>query len=276
MQAVPLPALAGWTWVRDGLSLFRTQPLAFFSWAMFISLMLMIATITPPIGPLFFIILMPTATLLSLSAGRHATNGQKILLGTWIEPLKQPFVFRRLLGMGGLYVAFCLIIGLVVFMPFSAEVTEALKNIEQTNDLMPLMEAVRTPMVIFAILYMLMAAIFWYAPALVGWHGTRITQALFFSGIACWRNKWAFLVYGLCWLAIFLVIDTLMSVLIMVGLPISTAATIQVPINVVATAVLYCSFYTSYESVFQSSFAQTEHGGADQPPPPPDNNANSS
>ena len=181
----------------------QNSALAFFSWAMFVSLMLMIATITPPIGPLFFIVLMPTATLLSLSAGRHATEGRKILLGTWIEPLKKPLVFRRLLGMGSLYVLFCLLLGLAVFMPFSSEVTEALKDIEKTNDLIPLMEAVRTPMAIFAMLYVVMAAIFWFAPALVGWHGIRITQALFFSWIACWRNKWAFLVYGLCWLAVF-------------------------------------------------------------------------
>ena len=253
MQAVPLPALAGWMWVRDGWSLFRSQPLAFFSWAMFVSLMLMIATITPPVGPLFFIILMPTATLLSLSAGRHATEGRKILLGTWVDPLRQPMVFRRLLGMGGLYVAFCLLLGLAVFMPFSAEVTEALKNVEKTNDLLPLMQAVRTPMIIFGILYVLMAAIFWFAPALVGWHDIRITQALFFSWIACWRNKWAFLVYGLCWLAVFLAVDTIISILVMVGLEPSTAATIQVPINIVATSVLYCSFYTSYVAVFNDS-----------------------
>ncbi len=252
MQAVPLPALSGWMWVRDGWSLFKSQPLAFFSWAMFVSLLLMIATITPPIGPIFFIVLMPTATLLSLSAGRHATEGRRILLGTLIEPLRQPLVFRRLLGMGGLYVGFCLLLGLAVFMPFSGEVTEALRNVEKTNDLLPLMEAVRTPMVIFAILYVFMAAIFWFAPALVGWHGIRITQALFFSWIACWRNKWAFLVYGLCWLAVFLGIDTLVNMLVLIGLSTSTAATVQVPLNVVATSVLYCSFYTSYVAVFDN------------------------
>jgi hypothetical protein len=155
--------------------------------------------------------------------------------------------------MGGLYIAFCLLLGLAVFMPFSGEVTEALKNIEQTNDLMPLMEAVKTPMLIFAIFYVVMAAVFWFAPALVGWHGILITQALFFSWIACWRNKWAFLVYGLCWLGVFLGIDTLISVLALMGLSPNTAATIQVPINVVATSVLYCSFYTSYVAVFQNN-----------------------
>jgi hypothetical protein len=140
-------------------------------------------------------------------------------------------------------------------MPFSSEVTEALKDIEKTNDLIPLMEAVRTPMAIFAMLYVVMAAIFWFAPALVGWHGIRITQALFFSWIACWRNKWAFLVYGLCWLAVFLGIDTLISMLVLIGLAPTTAASIQIPINVVATSVLYCSFYTSYVAVFDSNVA---------------------
>ena len=253
MQAVSLPALSGWRWVRDGWMLFRKQPMAFFSWAMFVSLILMVASVTPPIGPLFFVVLMPTATLLSLSASRHAEQGQKILLGTWIAPLRLTGVFRRLLGMGALYVLFCLLLGLIAFMPFSDEVTQAVKAVTTSNDLLPLLEAVRTPMAIFAVLYVLMAAVFWYAPALVGWHSIPMTRALFYSGIACWRNKWAFGVYGLSWLSIFLAIDTVLSALTMVGLPKSFSATIQVPINVVASAVLYCSFYTSFISVFYSA-----------------------
>jgi len=93
MQAVSLPALSGWRWVRDGWILFRKQPMAFFSWAMFVSLILMVASVTPPIGPLFFVVLMPTATLLSLNVARHAEQGQKVLLGTWIAPLRLAGVF---------------------------------------------------------------------------------------------------------------------------------------------------------------------------------------
>lgn len=252
MQAVSLPALAGWRWVCDGWTLFRKQPMAFFSWAMFVSLLLMVASVTPPIGPLLFVVLMPTATLLSLSAARTAEQGQKILLSTWTAPLRLNGVFRRLLGMGALYVLFCLVLGLIAFVPFSEEVTEAVKSVTTNNDLLPLLEAVRTPMAIFAVLYVLMAAVFWYAPALVGWHSIPMTRALFYSGIACWRNKWAFAVYGLSWLAIFLSIDTALSILSLVGLPKSLSATLQVPINVVASAVLYCSFYTSFISVFYS------------------------
>jgi len=250
MQAVALNALSGWRWVCDGWALFRTQPLAFFSWAMFISLLLMVASITPPIGPILFVILMPAVTVVTLSAGRHAAEGHKMLLGMWLEPLKPNGVLKKLLGMGALYLVTCLLLGLIAFMPFAADVTEALKSLTDANNLAPLLTAVRTPMIIFAVFYMLMAAIFWYAPVLVAWHQISILRALFFSGIACWRNKWVFLIYGLSWLAVFLAIDSALSLLVWIGLPNTIAATVQVPINIVGGAALYCSFYPSYASVF--------------------------
>jgi len=250
MQAVALNALSGWRWVCEGVALFRTQPLAFFSWAMFISLLLMIASITPPVGPIVFVMLMPAVTVVTLSAGRHADQGHKMLLGMWFEPLKPKGVFRKLLGMGALYLLVCLLLGLLAFLPFAAEVTEALQSVTASNNLLPLFEAVRTPMMIFAIFYVLMAALFWYAPVLLAWHQISLLQSLFFSGIACWRNKWVFLIYGLSWLAVFLAIDSAMSLLVWIGLSSSLAATIQVPINIIGGAVLYCSFYPSYASVF--------------------------
>jgi hypothetical protein len=155
--------------------------------------------------------------------------------------------------MGALYLVICLLLGLLAFVPFAAEVSEALKSLTDANNLMPLLEAVRTPMIIFAVFYMLMAAIFWYAPVLVAWHQLSVTRALFFSGIACWRNKWVFLVYGISWLGVFLAIDSALSLLVWIGLPNTIAATVQVPINIVGGAVLYCSFYPSYASVFMTT-----------------------
>jgi hypothetical protein len=145
------------------------------------------------------------------------------------------------------------LLGLLAFLPFAAEVSGALKSLTDANNLMPLLEAVRTPMLIFAAFYMLMAAIFWYAPVLVAWHQISVSRALFFSGIACWRNKWVFLVYGLSWLGVFLAIDSALSLLVWIGLPNTIAATVQVPINIVGGAVLYCSFYPSYASVFMTT-----------------------
>lgn len=35
----------------------------------------------------------------------------------------------------------------------------------------------------------------WFAPVLAGWHGLSAPKALFFSFFACWRNRWAMLIY---------------------------------------------------------------------------------
>ncbi len=255
MQAVALPARAGLRWAQDGWTLFQSQPLAFFSWAMFISLILMVASITPPVGPIVFVVLMPAVTFVTLSASRQAAAGKKILLGMWLAPLQQKTIFKRLIGMGVVYVVLCIFMGLIAFMPFMAELSESVQTATTSNNLMPLLEAVRTPMIIFAVMYVFMASLFWYAPALVGWHGTSLMQSLFFSGIACWRNKWAFMVYGLVWVGVFIGIDLAMSLLEQLGLSESMAATIQIPVNIVAGSILYCSFYPNYLSVFESNSA---------------------
>ena len=149
--------------------------------------------------------------------------------------------------------ALCLLIGIAAFIPFSADLAQAVRTASITNDLIPLLEIAKAPILIFGVLYLLVTAMFWYAPVLVGWHGVPIVRSLFFSFIACWRNKLPLLVYGATWAAAFLLIDLATSLLAMVGLPESIAATIQIPINIVAASVLYCSFYPNYTSVFEAT-----------------------
>lgn len=250
MQAVSLPASAGWQWVRDGFRLFTRQPLALFTWALAISLLVMFATFSAPIGPLFFVGLMPIVTLMTLSACKHIEADRTMLPSMWLKPLQKPGVFKKLLTMGALYAASCLVAGLVAFLPFSDELAEGIRAASVTNDLTPFLVAMQMPLAIFGTLYIIIAAMFWHAPVLVAWHGVRMTQSLFFSGIACWRNKGAFLVYGFTWAAVFMGIDLCGSMLIAMGLPAQLVNILQVPFNIAAGGVLYSSFYPAYTSVF--------------------------
>ncbi|AOB39070.1 hypothetical protein FYA99_11310 [Bordetella parapertussis] len=259
MQAVSLPAISGWQWVRDGLRLFMKQPLAMFTWAMAISLLLLFATYTPLVGPLLFVALMPSITLMTLSACKHVEAGRVMLPSMWLQPLKKPGVFKKLFLMGMLYVGLCLAAGLLAFLPFSSSLAEGVR-MASANNLAPIMTAMRAPLLVFTALYVIIATVFWHAPVLVGWHGLRLLQALFFSGIACWRNKWPFLVYGVVWILVFLFIDLCIGLLIGMGVPDTLAGTLQVPVTIIAGGVLYCSFYLAYTSVFGVNDA---HAGLD-------------
>ena len=107
-------------------------------------------------------------------------------------------------------------------------------------------------MLLFAVLYFILAALFWYSPILIGWHAMPVMKALFFSAIACWRNKWAFVVYGLAWFAIFYGMDLFVAAFVAMGLPLDFAAALQLPLNVLIGSVLYASFYPTYKQVFES------------------------
>ena len=250
MQAVNLPATAGWQWIKMGWELFRLQPAAFFTWTMLISLVLIFATLAAPIGPLVFIALVPTITYLTLSACRSVHTGTRLVPSIWFAPLRQKKLLGKLLRLGGIYVAICLTAGLISFLPFSAQLSAAMQTIGDGQNLEPLMDALSTPMMIFGVLYFLLAALFWYAPVLIGWHGTKISQALFFSAVACWRNKWPLIVYAAGWGVIFTGVDLILGVMVAIGIPLSIAAALQIPANILVGSVLYCSFYPTYVTVF--------------------------
>jgi len=119
-----------------------------------------------------------------------------------------------------------------------------------SDDMGPVLAAMRAPIVLFAIFYVIIAGLFWHAPALVAWYRLDLRKALFFSGIACWRNKGAFLMYGATWLLVVLALELGGGLLEAIGLSGTISGLIQMPFNFLAAAVLYCSFYPTYTSVF--------------------------
>lgn len=250
MQAATLPSSAGWHWARDGFKLFSKQPLAVFMWAMAITLAVSIAAATAPFGALIFVALMPVITVLTMSACKHIAADRVMLPSMWFKPMQQPGVFRRLISMGLIYGAVSLMAGLLAFMPFATEIAKSLQLAQATHEIMPFFEAVGPALLLFAVLYVIIAALFWHAPVLVAWHHVKLSQALFFSGIACWRNKWPFLVYGITWFCVFLAIDFASGLIVWLGVPVGFAQTLQIPFNVAACGALYCSFYPAYVSVF--------------------------
>ncbi len=249
MHAEKLPASTGWQWVRDGMALFRRQPIAMFTWALTIGFLVLVASILAPIGPLLFVALMPAVTVMTLEAGRSIEQDQVVFPLRLFAVLKTPGLAKQLITMGAIYVVAVLIAGLLSFLPFADTMGEALEGITN-DDMTPLLLAMRTPLIIFAVFYVAIAALFWYAPILVAWHQVDLRKALFFSWIACWRNKGAFLVYGASWLIVILALEAVSGLLVAVGLSENVAGMVQMPLNFLAAAVLYCSFYPSYTSVF--------------------------
>lgn len=241
---------AGWYWVRDGFRLFRQQPMPMFTWALSIGMLLLVASMMVPIGPALFVTLMPAVTVMTLNACRSIEAGATVQpLRLW-RLLGEPGMARKLLGMGALYMGIILAAGFLAFLPFMADLAAATDQVSETTGMDPLLDAMRAPMMIFGALYLLIAALFWHAPVLVAWHQLSLRKALFFSGVACWRNKGAFVVYGLVWAGLVLALEVATALLQAAGLSPTLVGMVQMPFSFALAAGLYCSFYPTYTYVF--------------------------
>lgn len=254
MQAATLPITAGWLWIHNGWRLFMRQPLAMFFWSLLTGFLINTSYIFPIVGQVVLITATPLLTFITLSACRTIAQGRRMTPGAWLQPIRsQPDVRRRLLKLGVAYLAFCLTAGFMATLPFLSDLTAAIDADGELSEA-ALMSAMRGPFITFGLLYVAISALFWHAPALTGWHGIRTTRALFYSMVACWRNKLAFLAYGASWAAIFMGLQAVVSTLQSMGLSATSAQTFLMPVNLGVAAVLYCSFYPAYISVFGANY----------------------
>ncbi len=249
MQAAILPINAGWFWIDQGYRICRRQPLAMFFWSMTLSMLISLSYLVPLFGQMALIIATPSLTFMTLSACRRIDAGQPMQLGMWSQPLRDSKVRKRLFVLGFAHLASCLAGGLIATLPFLDGLTAAIQA-PQLDEL-ALLKAIQGPMFTFGVLYLVISMLFWHAPALIGWHDVPLGQALFFSMVACWRNKWAFMLYGISWGAIFLGVQFASSFLIALGLSAPVMQLLLTPLNIAIAAVLYASFYPAYISVFR-------------------------
>ena len=257
MQAATLPAASGWQWILNGAGLFRRQPMAMFFWSLLTGFIITISYMVPVFGQIALIAMMPLLTFIALNACRHIDAGRLMTPGMWLEPVRDADIRKRLLRMGFAYLACCLVGGFAATLPFMDSLMAVVGD-GATIDEAALIHAIRGPFIAFALIYVVISALFWHAPALAGWHRIKLGQALFFSMVACWRNKWAFLVYGLSWAAIFFGIQFLGSFMASAGLSASVVQIILTPANLIVAAILYCSFYPAYMAIFGQNYRQDE------------------
>jgi MFS family permease len=110
-----------------------------------------------------------------------------------------------------------------------------------------------------------LVVLFWHAPALVHWHGVTPVKSLFFSAVACLRNVGAMLLYGLSWLAVFLVVGFVMSTLGVLLGGSAVARSIMMPTVLLLVAMfttsLYFTFRDSFRADGEEAAAAAEPGG---------------
>ncbi|PXX43905.1 BPSS1780 family membrane protein [Undibacterium pigrum] len=243
-------AQSGWTWVKQGFALFRKQPaemLTLFFAYMFLN---MTMGFIPVLGQFLPLMLLPVFAIGFMQACRQIELGQRVYPGVLLTGFRSP-ALPRLLVLGVLY-----IIAATLSILASSQVDGGafwdFVTSQKPIDPKTLPETgLFTGMLVSGLVYIPALMAFWYASPLIVWQKMPVAKAVFYSFFAVQRAYAAFTMYGLGWIAIGVLLPTLISVLIAVIIGKAFAVMLaMMPVSIVLSTVMYCSFYPTYTDVF--------------------------
>ena len=246
----------GMVWVRKAFQVFARQPLGFaalFAACLFVFLLL---GLIPIVGTIVLLALPPTGSLLFMIASRLASEGKAPLPAAIVElaTAGRP----RLMALLKLGVAY----GAATFLVFWLAGVLDGGALEAFLESLP--DAKTTPesaaahvadprLQLGLVLRLAFAAAlsipFWHAPALVHWGRQGWAKSLFFSSVALWRNKGAFAVYGIAWMALWLLLLAIVSVGVGVFGP-QRFTLVATPLTLIFSTVFYASLWFTFADCF--------------------------
>ena len=245
-----ISARQGIEWIRQGFALFRKQP-AELSMLFLLYMLLMFAlSIIPLVGQLLPLLLVPCFSMAFMQACVEIEAGRKARPNLLLTAFRSP-ALGTLLRLGVLYLlgavlavaASTLVDGGVFWKLMSGQVRADEQELP-VGDL-PL------AMIFSALIYVPFAMAFWHAAPLATWQRMGLFKAIFYSFFAVRRCGKAFLAYALGWIVVGIALPAIISALL--GLILGKAIVaimLLMPLSVILTIVMYCSFYPTYLEVF--------------------------
>ncbi len=240
----------GYTWIRQGIWLFKQNPLGFLMLVFMYVFAAQLAVIIPVIGVFAVLLLTPTLSVGFMTACRQAILKERIKPSVYIAALKSGQMIRkRILQLGLVYAAMIVLLSFILSLLVDFELLLPL----MTSDKPITPEALRQVyLVLFfgAMLYVPVAMLMWFSPVLVAWEDMSVPQALFSSALACWSTKAAFFLYLSIWSAILIAIPLTIGMIFDAMNLGQVASYIIATISMAGLTVMHCSFYATWKACF--------------------------
>jgi hypothetical protein len=266
-----VPPRHGALWVRRGFAVFMKQPVGFAGLFATFLFAVFAFTLLPVVGPLLLLALLPLGSLGFMIATRYVLDGKFPMPRAFIAPLRSGRAQRlALIKLGLVYAAATWGI-LALSDLIDGGALDALMEAQASSASSPDVIAAKLAdprlelgVVLRFALLGLLSVPFWHAPALVHWDGQTAAKSLFFSTMACWRNKGAFLVYSLVWVGVILIFALVANVLFaMIGRA-QLVPFVAMPASLLFSTVFYASLYFTFTDCFAPNNASL---AAEQPTP---------
>lgn len=262
LRTVPLtlraaPPRAGLQWLREGFQAFIRRPLGLaglFALLMFFALILVLV---PVAGPVLLLGFLPLASLVFMLATQAVTAGRMPMPALAVAPLRSDAPRRAALLQLGFGYALASFVAMALSDAVDGGALEALQDAmaRGATGAQEVSELLADPRLVYGgalrlVLAVAVAIPFWHAPGLVHWGGQTALQSLFSSTLAVWRNRGAFIVYALAWLALLAGFGLVVNLVALVlGLPQLLSVLITPALMLFAT-VFYATLWFSFLDCF--------------------------
>lgn len=201
-----VPASDGIRWIHQGIATFGRYPLGFAGLFSAMMLMWMLVAFTPVLNMVGTFFLIPWFTLGFMVAAYRALRAETPTVSVFFEPIRSSR--PQLMGMlrlSALFSVLTLVVLALATLFNAAELAPLLQDVSAGKanlEALAKQPAIQSHVLLSMGLISLVSLVFWHAPGLVFWGQQPLVRSVIFSVMALWRNKWAFLVYGVGWIAL--------------------------------------------------------------------------
>lgn len=259
MKLTVVPPRTGLAWLRSGVRTFMRQPLALSGLFFMYTALVVVVSQLPLLGPLIGGLLVPAATLGLMAASAEADSGRFPMPGVLFSAFRAGRQrLRAMLVLGLVYAGGSLLATGLATLLAGAPTAPPGATPGADGAVNPLDGATLLALALHVPLFML----FWHAPALVHWHGISPAKSLFFSAVAVLRNFGAHLVYGLGWMALFLVVGSAFGLLGGMLGGAAFAQALMLPVALLLAAMFSSSVYFTFRGSFSADEEADDPGAA--------------
>ena len=257
MQIEQRPARAGWQWIKDGFALLRSYPIPLLTLTFLYLLMLTVPSMLPGIGGFLPLLLTPLLAVGLMTAMLSAEQGRLPLPRLLFQGLRVDGAqaWKPLLILGGLNLVTTLGALMLASLVDDGTLMRLITGQVERDDPGLAEIDLMIAAAVFLILYTPIQMALWFAPLFVAWHRIAPVKAMFFSLVAVWRNRGAFLIYALGWLAIAVALSMAIQILSRTLDPGPLILSFVLsPLSLAMLAALYASSWISYRDTVRDEF----------------------
>ena len=248
-----MPAITGWTWLKEGAALFRKQPAALTTLLFANILINLLIGVVPLLGPLLAMVLIPSFSLAFMKACLMIENGERVTPAVVMTGFRKP-VLTELCKIGLVYLGLSVVLTVLARMVVDFDLIQQVLQPADPKNVPPVPSWEFVKMFALSALNASVLIALSFAPPLVYWQKMAPGKAIFYSFFAVLKSARVFLVLLTSWLGIMLL--GLFVIVIIMGTS-TFGRVLMMWLVFLFVLLLQCAMYAGYRTIFGKPYDKT-------------------